>query len=107
MKKMISFLIIGGVAVFCQLHNHGGLLVDAGILAGLVGIIMAMERGKLLVECWEERMKAAGEKKGEATELHRVKFIVLISVQLCGFSVNLCVTFFIPSDFPKTPSNKP
>lgn len=46
MKKMILFLIVGVVAVFLQLYNRGGLLVDFGIFLGLVGIIMAMERVK-------------------------------------------------------------
>lgn len=72
MKKMILFLIIGGIAVFCQLHNHGGLLVDAGILFGLIGIVMLFDKVKPVVE-WLKGIKVAKERKaGERkVKVHR------------------------------------
>ena len=68
-KRIIFFLVIAWILrwIFFKIPPvlHKGILVDAGALAGLVVFFLVLEKLKRVVNRWQERLKAAGEKKTE------------------------------------------
>lgn len=67
MKKMVLFLAVGVAAAFLNYRGHQGLLIEAGALFGLIGIVMAVGKVKPLWDRLKERLKKVKEKK-EAEE---------------------------------------
>lgn len=76
-KRIIFVLVIGYIVlfIFSKIPSvfHKGILIEIGVLAGLVVIFLALEKLKVLVNRWEEKLKAAKEGKVKIKMRRRIR----------------------------------